>query len=100
MANNEDERILSIKVKYQDAINGILEYQNKLQALKKEQEKWKNEVVDGTKNFNEYNAAMADIKIQMAEAKDGIRVLEKEARNNLKTQQENEGSLKSLNKGL
>ena len=89
MANNEDERILSIKVKYQDAINGILEYQ-------KEQEKWKNEVVDGTKNFNEYNAAMADIKIQMAEAKDGIRVLEKEARNNLKTQQENEGSLKSL----
>lgn len=55
-----------------------------------------NEVVDGTKNFNEYNAAMADIKIQMAEAKDGIRVLEKEARNNLKTQQENEGSLKSL----
>ena len=96
MANNEDERILSIKVKYQDAINGILEYQNKLQALKKEQEKWKNEVVDGTKNFNEYNAAMADIKIQMAEAKDGMRVLEKEARNNLKTQQENEGSLKSL----
>lgn len=96
MANNEDERILSIKVKYQDAINEILEYQNKLQALKKEQEKWKNEVVDGTKNFNEYNAAMADIKIQMAEAKDGIRVLEKEARNNLKTQQENEGSLKSL----
>ncbi|MDT4511871.1 hypothetical protein [Bacteroides cellulosilyticus] len=96
MANNEDERILSIKVKYQDAINGILEYQNKLQALKKEQEKWKNEVVDGTKNFNEYNAAMADIKIQMAEAKDGIRVLEKEARNNLKTQQENEGSLKLL----
>ena len=96
MANNEDERILSIKVKYQDAINGILEYQNKLQALKKEQEKWKNEVVDGTKNFNESNAAMADIKIQMAEAKDGIRVLEKEARNNLKTQQENEGSLKSL----
>ena len=96
MATNEDERILSIKVKYQDAINGILEYQNKLQALKKEQEKWKNEVVDGTKNFNEYNAAMADIKIQMAEAKDGIRVLEKEARNNLKTQQENEGSLKSL----
>ena len=96
MAKNEDERILSIKVKYQDAINGILEYQNKLQALKAEQEKWKKEVVDGTKNFNEYNAAMADIKIQMAEAKDGIRVLEKEARNNLKTQQENEGSLKSL----
>lgn len=96
MAKNEDERILSIKVKYQDAINGILEYQNKLQALKAEQEKWKKEVVDGTKNFNEYNAAMADIKIQMAEAKDGIRVLEKEARNNLKTQQENEGSLKLL----
>ena len=34
MANNEDERILSIKVKYQDAINGILEYQNKLQAFR------------------------------------------------------------------
>lgn len=96
MANKEDERILSIKVKYQDAINGILEYQNKLQALKAEQEKWKKEVKEGTVNFNEYNAAMADIKVQMAEAKEGIRVLEKEARNNLKTQKENEGSLKSL----
>lgn len=95
-ANNEEERILSIKVKYQDAINGILEYQNKLVSLKAEQEKWKKEVKEGTVGFNEYNAAMADIKVQMAEAKDGIRVLEKEARNNLKTQKENEGSLKSL----
>lgn len=96
MANNEDERILSIKVKYQDAIDGILKYQNKLHNLKTEQEKWKKEVKEGTVNFNEYNAAMADIKVQMAEAKEGIRVLEKEARNNLKTQKENEGSLKSL----
>ena len=96
MASQEEERILSIKVKYQDAINGILKYQNQLAQLKAEQEKWKKEVKEGTVNFNEYNAAMADIKVKMAEAKDGIRVLEKEARNNLKTQKENEGSLKSL----
>lgn len=51
MANNEDERILSIKVKYQDAINGILEYQNKLQALKKEQEKWKMRLLMGRKTL-------------------------------------------------
>lgn len=96
MANNEDERILSIKVKYGDAIDGILKYQKQVEELKEKQDGLKESFKAGEISQREYNASMVDVKVQMAEAKEGIRVLEKEARNNLKTQKENEGSLKSL----
>lgn len=96
MANNEDERILSIKVKYQDAIDGILKYQKQVEELKEKQIGLKESFKAGEISQREYNASMVDVKVQMAEAKEGIRILEKEARNNLKTQKENEGSLKSL----
>lgn len=95
-ANNEDERILSIKVKYGDAIAGILEYQKKLDELKETQKRLKEEVKAGTIGELEYRAALAQNKAEMKEAQESIRVLEKETRNNLKTQKENEGSLKSL----
>lgn len=96
MANNEDERILSIKVKYGDAIAGILQYQKKVDELKEAQKALKEEVKAGTLEELEYRAALAQNKAEMKEAQDSIRTLEKETRNNLKTQQENEGSLKSL----
>lgn len=95
-ANNEDERILSIKVKYGDAIAGILEYQKKLDELKETQKRLKEEVKAGTIGELEYRAALAQNKAEMKEAQEYIRVLEKETRNNLKTQNENEGSLKRL----
>lgn len=96
MANNEDERILSIKVKYGDAVAGILQYQKKVDELKETQRALKEEVKAGTLGELEYRAALAQNKAEMKEAQDSIRALEKEVRNNLKTQQENEGSLKSL----
>ena len=96
MANNEDERILSIKVKYGDAIAGILQYQKKVDELKEAQKALKEEVKAGTLEELEYRAALAQNKAEMKEAQDSIRALEKETRNNLKTQQEKEGALKSL----
>lgn len=96
MANNEDERILSIKVKYEDAIDGILKYQKQVEELKEKQNGLKDSFKAGEISQRKYNTSMVDMKVQMAEAKEGIRVLEKAARNNLKTQKANEGSLKSL----
>lgn len=96
MASQEEERILSIKVKYQDAVDGIMKYGAKIQELKKYQEDLKKKVDEGKIGLHEYQAAMIDSNARIKEAKDSIRVLEKEYRNNLKAQKENEGSLKSL----
>ena len=96
MASQEEERILSIKVKYQDAVDGIMKYGAKVQELKKYQEDLKKKFDEGTIGLREYQAAMIDSNARIKEAKDAIRILEKEYRNNLKTQKENEGSLKSL----
>lgn len=95
-ASNEDERILSIKVKYGDAIVGILQYQKKVDELKEAQKGLREEMKKDTEHELEYRAALAQNKAEMKEAQDSIRALEKETRNNLKTQQEKEGSLKSL----
>lgn len=96
MASQEEERILSIKVKYQDAVDGIMKYGAKVQELKKYQEDLKKKFDEGIIGLHEYQAAMIDSNARIKEAKDSIRVLEKEYRNNLKAQKENEGSLKSL----
>ncbi|WP_025831308.1 hypothetical protein [Bacteroides stercorirosoris] len=90
MANNEDERILSIKVKYGDAIVGILEYQKKVDELTATQKRLREEMKKDTEHELEYRAALAQNKAEMKEAQDSIRALEKETRNNLKTQQEKE----------
>ena len=73
-----------------------LEYQKKLDELKEAQKRLKEEVKDGTIGELEYRAELAQNKAEMKEAQESIKVLEKETRNNLKTQKENEGSLKSL----
>ncbi|MCE8465880.1 hypothetical protein J8871_12295 [Bacteroides nordii] len=95
-SSNVEERVLDIKVRYGDAIAGILEYQKKLDELKEAQKRLKEEVKDGTIGELEYRAELAQNKAEMKEAQESIKVLEKETRNNLKTQKENEGSLKSL----
>lgn len=95
-SSNVEERVLDIKVRYGDAIAGILEYQKKLDELKEAQKRLKEGVKDGTIGELEYRAELAQNKAEMKEAQESIKVLEKETRNNLKTQKENEGSLKSL----
>ena len=47
MASQEEERILSIKVKYQDAVDGIMKYGAKVQELKKYQEDLKKKFDEG-----------------------------------------------------
>ena len=73
MANNEDERILSIKVKYGDAVAGILQYQKKVDELKETQRALKEEVKAGTLGELEYRAALAQNKAEMKEAQDSSR---------------------------
>jgi hypothetical protein len=96
MMNNEEEKILSIRVKYTDAIDGIAKYNGAIQDLKKKQEELREELKEGGISQQEYNAEMATTKSVITEYKDNVRVLEKEIQNNMKTEKEEEGSMKGL----
>lgn len=92
----EEEKILSIKVKYEDAIYGILRYKEKIEELSKVQERLKSDFKDGKITYDEYATTMTAIGEQTKDYKGTVRELSKEVQNNIKTEKEKAGSLRSL----
>lgn len=99
MANEtvtEEQRILDIKVKYKDAIQSIASYKKKIDELKTAEAELKEQKKAGAITDEEYQKQMVATDSVITQYKDNIRVLRKELQNNLRQEQENEGSLKSL----
>jgi hypothetical protein len=94
--STEEEKILSIKVKYEDAIYGILRYKEKIEELSKAQEMLKSDFKDGKITYDEYATTMTAIGEQTKDYKGTVRELSKEMQNNIKTEKEQAGSLRSL----
>lgn len=94
--STEEEKILNIKVKYEDAIYGILRYNEKLQELSQTQKKLQSDFKDGKITYDEYATTMTAIKEQVKDYKGTVRELSKEVQNNIKAEKEQEGSLRSL----
>lgn len=92
----EEEKILNIKVKYEDAIYGILRYKEKLQELSETENKLKDDFKNGKVTYDEYATTITAIGEQVKDYKGTIRELSKEVQNNIKTEKEQEGSLRSL----
>ena len=92
----EEEKILSIKVKYEDAIYGILRYKEKIEELSKVQERLKSDFKDGKITYDEYATTMTAIGEQTKDYKGTVRELSKDVQNNIKTEKEQAGSLRSL----
>lgn len=96
----EEQQILNIKVKYEDAIYGIVRYREKLEELSKAQDKLKEDFKEGKVTYDEYATTLAAMNEQVKTHKGTIRELSKEVQNNIKTEREQEGSLRSLRAAL
>lgn len=96
MTGTDEEQILGIKVKYEDAIYGIMQYKEKLADLSAAQKQLKKDFEDGKVGGNEFAATIAAMDEQAKAHKATIRELSKEVQNNIKTEKEQEGSLRSL----
>ena len=94
--SGEEQQILSIKVRYEDAIYGIVRYKEKLAELSKAQEQLKADFKDGKVGYDEYATSLVAISEQTKTHKATIRELSKEVQNNIKTEREQEGSLRAL----
>jgi hypothetical protein len=90
------EKILDIKVNYNEAVKAIAEYQTKIDAARDAEKNLKKQLKDGEISRQQYNEEMAASKIAIADYNDAIRIINKTVQNQIKLEKEQEGSLKAL----
>lgn len=96
MATNEEDHILNIKVSYDKAVEGIRAYRAEIEALKQREKALSDELENGTVTRQEYDKEVEIGKVAQKNYRDEIRTLQKEIQNNIRQQQQQEGSLKQL----
>ena len=96
MATNEEEHILNIKVSYDKAVEGIRAYRAEIEALKQREKALSEELDNGKVTQQEYDKEVEIGKVAQKNYRDEIRTLQKEIQNNIRQQQQQEGSLKQL----
>lgn len=95
-SNNVEERILDIKVRYDDAIRNIAKYQGAIDGVKLHEADLKKQLKENQISRAEYNAEMAASKVVIQENNEAIRILNKQIQNNRKEEEQQEGSLVRL----
>lgn len=96
MVSEDKQQILDIKVKYEDAIYGIIRYKEKIDQLKASIKDLKQQEKDKTITTNEMKVQTEAINATIKEYQYNVRALQKEIQNNVRTENEQEGSLKQL----
>lgn len=90
------EKILDIKVNYNEAIKAIAEYQTKIDKAKEAEAKLKERLKAGDIKRQQYNEEMAASKAYINDCNDSIRIITKTMQNQLKQEKAQENSLVSL----
>ena len=96
MVSEDKQQILDIKVKYEDAIYGIIRYKEKIDQLKQSIKDLQQQEKDKTITTNEMKVQTEAISATIKEYQYNVRALQKEIQNNVRTENEQEGSLKQL----
>ena len=90
------EKILDIKVNYNEAIKAIAEYQTKIDKAREAEAKLKEQLKAGDIKRQQYNEEMAASKAYINDCNDSIRVITKTMQNQLRQEKAQENSLVSL----
>lgn len=96
MVSEDKQQILDIKVKYEDAIYGIIRYKEKIDQLKASIKDLQQQEKGKTITTNEMKVQTEAINATIKEYQYNVRALQKEIQNNVRTENEQEGSLKQL----
>lgn len=92
----ERTEILNIQVNYDDAIQKIGNFADEINRSKQDQKLFREELKNGQITQKEYAKSMEESNAVIKVNNDSIRSLRKEIQNNIKVENEQEGSLKSL----
>jgi len=89
-------KIVDIQVRYQQAVEGMAKYRAAIAEVKKYQKDLKKELADGKIAREDYDRSMAASDVLIRQQGEILRTLTKQVNNQVKAQQEEEGSLKQL----
>lgn len=89
-------KVVHIETNYSDAVRGIEEYQRALEDCKQAEQDVNEQYEKGEITLEQRNRSLIALTETEKEYKRGIRELSKEIQNNIKAEEENEGSLRSL----
>lgn len=96
MVSEDKQQILDIKVKYEDAIYGIIRYKEKIDQLKQSIKDLQQQEKDKTITTNEMKVQTEAINATIKEYQYNVRALQKEIQNSIRQEEQQEGSLKSM----
>ena len=85
----EEDKILSIKVDYAEAIKAIAEYKAKIDELKAAERSFQKELEEGNIKQDEYNKRLIASKAKVSEYRSAVSVLEKSLAKQVKAQKTN-----------
>lgn len=94
--NGEEQKILNIKVKYKDALEGIQKYTKSLNELSQEQRVLKTKFEYGIIDAEKYTESISTLNEGVKRCRSVISELSREVQNNIKIETGHRGSLKSL----
>lgn len=93
---DERENILKLTLKYDDALEGIQKYRNEIIELQEKEEALREEEEKGTITHEEMLKELEALNVAEKQRRENIRILQKEIQNNMRMEQEQEGSLRAL----
>lgn len=96
MAQDTITKVVHIETNYADAVRGIEEYEKALLDVKEAEQDVQKQFEDGEITLEQRNRSLIALRETEKEYKRGIRELSKEIQNNIKQENEQEGSLRSL----
>lgn len=98
MATSQDTKvkIVDIQVKYQEAVDAMGKYRAAIDEARAQLKLLKKDLKDGKITQEEYNQQSEASRVFMKQQGDAINTLSRQVQNQIKTQKENEGSLKQL----
>lgn len=94
--DNKEEVLIEIVVSNEAATKAIFENQQSIERLKKSQDELNQSLKDGSITTEQYSKKSTAVKVAIDQQKESIRQNEKELRNNIKTNQDNNDSLSAM----
>lgn len=98
--NDKSDIILDIQVSYKEAVEGITKYRQEINRAKEDQKLFREELNKGEITKEEYNRSMEESNALIQVNNQKIKLLRKEIQNNIKIENEQKGSIISLNAEL
>ncbi len=98
MATSQDTKvkIIDIQVKYQEAVDAMAKYSASIEEARVHLKTLKKDLKDGKITQEEYNRQSEASRVFIKQQGDALNTLSRQVQNQIRTQKENEGSLKQL----